>query len=385
MKGMPETRTLPGGTTPDETAFLRAFVLEQLKRYHEAINAYLAIPDGRGEYYGWRSTIRLQGLRDNDQSRSFVDQKLGVVTATMNAADTEVKRKNGLAVLRLTRLPDVREKALDVLRSAPNKLIRFQEIPNLTHLRVAKTGPQREDQKAAAAIADKLLDLGLYDEAAPVVESLSIPGTGANDLYTLATYYKRGNRGDLAAAFVEPVLRGLPADYPIELIPREQLEMLYPVPYGEKLVRYAGDHSVDPRLLLAIMRQESNFEPDARSNAAARGLMQFTAPTAARIARSLGRESFEQDDLYDPGTAILFGTRYVADLFRDFPNQSEAVAASYNGGEDNMRRWLNRSRSNLPDRYVPEIAYSQSKDYVFKVMANYRMYQFLYDRQLRPV
>jgi hypothetical protein len=39
----------------------------------------------------------------------------------------------------------------------------------------------------------------------------------------------------------------------------------------------------------------------------------------------------------------------------------------------------------LPERYVPEIAYSQTKDYVIKVMANYRMYQFLYDQQLQPV
>ena len=112
--------------------------------------------------------------------------------------------------------------------------------------------------------------------------------------------------------------------------------------------------------------------------------MQFTSPTARRIAGELGHESFEQDDLYDPGTAILFGSRYVAKLFSDLPDKAEAVAASYNGGEDNMKRWLTRSRTSLPERYVPEIAYSQSKDYVYKVMANYRVYQYLYDEQLRP-
>jgi soluble lytic murein transglycosylase len=62
------------------------------------------------------------------------------------------------------------------------------------------------------------------------------------------------------------------------------------------------------------------------------------------------------------------------------------VAASYNGGEDNMKRWLARSRSREPERYVPEIAFSQSKDYVYRVMANYRMYRHLYteDLQLEP-
>ena len=61
-----------------------------------------------------------------------------------------------------------------------------------------------------------------------------------------------------------------------------------------------------------------------------------------------------------------------------------AVVASYNGGDDNMKRWFARARSNQPERYVPEIVYAQSKDYVYKVMASYRMYQLLYDEQLQP-
>ncbi len=49
-----------------------------------------------------------------------------------------------------------------------------------------------------------------------------------------------------------------------------------------------------------------------------------------------------------------------------------------------MKRWLTRSRSSSPDRYVPEIGFSQTKDYVYRVMANYRVYQYLYDERLRP-
>jgi soluble lytic murein transglycosylase len=66
-----------------------------------------------------------------------------------------------------------------------------------------------------------------------------------------------------------------------------------------------------------------------------------------------------------------------------FPNQPQAVAASYNGGEHNMQRWLARSKSDQPDRYVPEILFSQSKDYVYRVMANYRVYQMIYDEKLK--
>jgi soluble lytic murein transglycosylase len=137
--------------------------------------------------------------------------------------------------------------------------------------------------------------------------------------------------------------------------------------------------------MLAVMRQESRFQPDAKSNAAARGLMQFIVLTANKIASELGRgSSFEQDELYQPATSILFGSKYLGDLFVEFPEQAEAVAASYNGGDDNVKRWIARSRSNMPDRYVPEIVFTQSKDYVYRVMTNYRMYQRLYDDDLNP-
>ena len=110
--------------------------------------------------------------------------------------------------------------------------------------------------------------------------------------------------------------------------------------------------------------------------------MQFISSTANPIAADLGRSSFDQDELLYPPTAIAFGSKYVGDLFVLFPEQPEAVAASYNGGEDNMKRWLVRSHSNEADRYVPEIAFAQSKDYVHRVMANYRMYTLFYDERL---
>ena len=112
--------------------------------------------------------------------------------------------------------------------------------------------------------------------------------------------------------------------------------------------------------------------------------MQFITNTAEHTARALGLIGFRGDDLYDPEISILFGSRYTQQLFALFPDQPEAVAASYNGGEDNMKRWMARSRSRIPERYVPEIAFSQSKDYVCRVMSNYRMYQLLYDENLDP-
>ena len=136
--------------------------------------------------------------------------------------------------------------------------------------------------------------------------------------------------------------------------------------------------------MLAIMRQESAFDPNAKSYAAARGLMQFISTTSTKVAGELGRTNFRQDELYYPPTALRLGSKYLSGLFMIFPQQPDAVAASYNGGEDNMKRWLSRSRSNQPERYVPEIMFAQSKEYVVRVMTSYRMYQLIYDEQLRP-
>ena len=118
--------------------------------------------------------------------------------------------------------------------------------------------------------------------------------------------------------------------------------------------------------------------------AAARGMMQFISSTADQVAAELNLRDFDQDNLYNADTAILFGAYYLANLFKQFPGQPQAVAGSYNGGADNLARWIARSHSTEADRYVPEIGFSQTKDYVYKVMTNFWTYQRLYDNQLQP-
>ena len=374
--------TVPGGTNQAEITFLKGYVLEQSKRYAEAIDVYLSIADGRAEYYGWRATERLRKLDKDEAAKPFIVQKLGALSTGLNAKDADERRRNAQSILRLTENVEVRQKATEVLKAAIKTLPNYKTLPAFKSTEVGRKQVLSEaNADQAKTGADELAFLGLYDEAAPQLESTS--DSSINSAYTLANIYRRGDRADRAIAFVEPLWKKIPADYPVELIPRDQLEMLYPAPYADSLLKYAVPRGVDPRLLLAIMRQESRFQPDVKSYAAARGLMQFISTTSTKVAGELGRDNFKQDELYYPPTAALFGSQYLADLFKLFPDQPDAVAASYNGGDDNMKRWLARSKSNLPDVYVPEIIYSQSKDYVSKVMTSYRMYQFIYDENLR--
>jgi hypothetical protein len=66
-----------------------------------------------------------------------------------------------------------------------------------------------------------------------------------------------------------------------------------------------------------------------------------------------------------------------------FPGLPEAVAAAYNGGEDNVERWVRRAARNEPGVFTSEIGFFESKEYALKVMANYRAYQLLYTSDLR--
>jgi soluble lytic murein transglycosylase len=159
---------------------------------------------------------------------------------------------------------------------------------------------------------------------------------------------------------------------------------LYPALYGETILREANRRRVDPRLVLAIMRQESGFKPRAKSLAAARGLLQLTIDTASKYAAHVGLNNLRDEDLYRPETSILLGSEYLADLSRQFPDLPEAVAASYNGGEDNVARWVRRAKQRDPGVFTAEVGFDETKNYVYKVMANYRAYKELYTADLRP-
>ncbi len=156
----------------------------------------------------------------------------------------------------------------------------------------------------------------------------------------------------------------------------------YPAPYRSELLRNAKARGVDPRFVLAIMKQESSFRANAKSPAAARGLLQLVLDTAIKYNKQAGFPNLKDDDLYRPEVNIAIGSLYLTTLKKEFNNLYEAVAASYNGGEDNALRWLNRSNPKEPAIFTAEVGFAESKNYVFKVMGNYRVYRELYTEDL---
>lgn len=391
--------SVPGGTNSAEVAFLKGYALEQTERFAEAVDAYLLVPDGWDEYYGWLATERLRQMSSRPASKFAVDQKLAGLIAESKTSDTVLRRRAATAALRIASSDEARKSLFANLAQAYSKSPNYAKfwnaaLPNgVSEVLSGNHRPARDDPHKT--LAQELIFLGLYDEAAPEFEAGLLSGLtgtpGGNrqpnvsqiDSYTLAVLYLRGNRPDRASAFFRP-LTDLPDDFQPEMLDPDLARFEYPVVYTGAFLQTARPRGVDPRLLLSIIRQESGFRPYVKSNAAARGLMQFISTTSDRIAQSLGLSDFADDDLFDPRVSLLFGSQYVQQLLTLFPDPPEAAVAAYNGGEENMKRWLARSKSRVPELYVPEIAFAQTKDYVFRVMSNYRVYQTLYDENLDP-
>ena len=162
----------------------------------------------------------------------------------------------------------------------------------------------------------------------------------------------------------------------------ESVSAQYPAPYRAAILSAAKVRKLDPRFILAIIKQESVFKPTAKSPAGARGLLQLTMDAAQKYAAHAGMKTVQENQLYQPDTSIRLGSEYLAELFTMFPNLPEAVAASYNGGEDNVARWVRRAKQKDPGVFTSEVGFDETKGYVQKVMNNYRVYKQLYTLDL---
>ncbi|MEO6726001.1 MAG: transglycosylase SLT domain-containing protein [Blastocatellia bacterium] len=376
-------------TNTAEVAFMRAYCLEKLGRFDEAINEYLAMPElraGAAGYYGWRASERLRGLSTNARAKNLIairrEKFLGDVRAANssgNAAAAKAAANQALRFFTDEASSQIgRGELLLVLKSSYLKLRGYQ-APTFSVTRAGRAVPISNGERGPEAathqaLSSELLFLGLYDEGAP-----ELAETGAGRA-TTAFYCARGNCAKLAFDLGEPLLNTLPDDFRLELLPRETAEIFYPMPFRDSLERHAVKRGVDPRFVLSIARQESSYNPRIKSPAAARGLMQFITLTASQIAGQLKLRDFEQSDLYNADTAILFGSQYMKNLFDEF-GSPQAVAAAYNGSEDSVRRWMARAKSQDVDRFVVEVLKRETKDYVFKVTGNYLAYQKVYGQK----
>jgi soluble lytic murein transglycosylase len=158
------------------------------------------------------------------------------------------------------------------------------------------------------------------------------------------------------------------------LFNRSLLEILYPRPYFDDLVKVLGNNSLDPIIVLSLIRQESVFNPLARSPVGARGLMQLMPTTAKRIRRGVSL-----NQLNNPKINIEVGTKYFKNLLNRYDNNLVYVLSAYNAGESRVEKWKNLYWDTEASilKNIEEIPFLETRNYVKLIFRNIFFYKLL--------
>ena len=151
----------------------------------------------------------------------------------------------------------------------------------------------------------------------------------------------------------------------------------YPVHYRDTILKYAAEYEVDPLFILAVMKTESDFNPNAVSEADARGLMQIAETTFDWIKDKLNDETSVFSDMYTPEINIRYGTFFLHYLYQEFESL-ELAAAAYHAGRGAVNDWLTDSTLSSDGETLHKIPSSVTAHYVNKVMNAYDKYCSIY-------
>lgn len=154
-------------------------------------------------------------------------------------------------------------------------------------------------------------------------------------------------------------------------------KILYPQPFQAEVLEAAERFKVSPSLINAIIRQESAFDPRARSPMDAFGLMQLLPEIAKKKARRNAIPYSGFQDLFIPRTNVLLGSSLIQHLIQTQKGQWVLAVASYNASEKAIRGWINTRYRGNTFEFIEDIPYDETRGYVKAVMRNYFFYSLL--------
>jgi len=250
---------------------------------------------------------------------------------------------------------------------------------NIDESRLLRDEPQFSDGVNAERY-EMLVDLGLNDyaelEEHQILAAESAQIKMGKILHNAGEYKTpiRLSEGKVKDA----VLNGKP-----EAVDQAFWEMTYPKGFWKDVVNFSQKYQIDPYLTLAVIREESRFDPHALSRSRAHGLMQIMPATGKLIAKDLKMQSYRRGQLYNADTNIKMGTYYLKGLIDGFKGNVFLALAGYNGGPGRVSRWVknwyNGDYKNLDiDEFIEYIPLRETRYYVQKVMGSYYEYKRLY-------
>jgi len=229
------------------------------------------------------------------------------------------------------------------------------------------------EQQTAYRRAIELKNLGLDTDAAREVAALTDRYAQDPDLLiTLATLLNEVGDYHHALRMARARFRDK-----LERTGEAVVPSLWTVAYPTGLmptIMAQGAKGVDPNLVAAIIREESQYDEKAVSRAGAIGLMQVMPATANNVAKRIGFPAVVRDDLFDQETNIRIGVRYVEQLLDQFSGNLVYTIASYNAGPIVVGKWIAEHRNKSQDEFVELIPYQETRQYVKRVLRSYREY-----------
>jgi soluble lytic murein transglycosylase len=231
-----------------------------------------------------------------------------------------------------------------------------------------------------SAPEETLLALGLWKEGAAAALDHFPPSRPALALTASGGLFRAGEVR--RSIYVAEVLADRIGDrVPESAWPRDLRVRLHPIPHADTIARAALLRGVEQPLLLALLREESRFDPDAVSVASARGMAQFVFPTAQTLASRLGLGRLSPDDLADPVLSIELCAAYLAELLQQFGGSIPEAVAAYNAGERQVALWRTHCYSRDPAEFITKVSFAETRAYVERVLGARERYRDLYGSQ----
>jgi len=244
--------------------------------------------------------------------------------------------------------------------------------------------PRKADFDADAATARRIERARLLDQAGLdtwaeselrfAARTDAQPWPVALELAELAT---RNGAPDRAMRLIKGALPNylfLPRDG----APLRFWRLAFPLPYRALIEKYARANGLDPFLVAALIRQESEFNPQALSVSKAVGLMQVMPSSGRELARKTKLRGFRPAMLTQPETNIRLGTFYFRRLLDSCGDRLEDALAAYNAGHSRVVLWRGWGHFEETSEFAETIPFAQTRDYVQIVLRNAELYHWLY-------
>lgn len=168
---------------------------------------------------------------------------------------------------------------------------------------------------------------------------------------------------------------------PVSSVPMSYWQLVFPRPYWTQLESDARANGLDPHLVAALIRQESEFNPLAVSRMNAYGLMQLLPSVGKSLAKKDGIKHFKMSQLLDPSINLKLGTQDLRKSIDRYNGQVEYALAAYNAGDSPVHQWMSTNNYKDIAEWVESIPYTETRDYVEGILRNRELYRKVYAGQ----